>query len=224
MDRQRDQFLAGAGFTSHQHRRHAARHLGDAGLDALHHGRLPDQSRQCISARGRSCRQGRCGASARTGASPGARACGLERRSLLMQCRGDCSAELLQVDRLGQVVECTRLEGFDRVLGRTVGRHDKAALAALGLLQAMQQFHAQPIGQPHVGDHGIELRGLQVLPGFGDASCRFDAVAFAQQGQFVQRAQVRLVIDDQDVRGAPGCTGRMKGTHVAIVSNGRRGK
>ena len=80
---------------------------------------------------------------------------------------GHHGAELLQVDRLGQVVEGAGLQRLDRVLGRAVGRHHHAALAALVLLDALQDLHAEPVGQAHVGDHGIEAARIQMLPGFG---------------------------------------------------------
>jgi hypothetical protein len=133
---------------------------------------------------------------------------------------GDHRAKLLQVDRLRQVVERTRLERLDRVFGRTVGRHHHAALAALVLLDAVDDLHALSVGQAHVGDHRVEAARLQVLPRFRHAARRLDAIALAQQRQLIQRAQVGLVVDDQDLRRPRG--GRGGGAHDAIVSAGFR--
>jgi hypothetical protein len=132
----------------------------------------------------------------------------------------DHGTELLQVDRLREVVERARLERLDRVFRRAVGRHHHAALAALVLLDAVDDLHALSVGQAHVGDHRIEARGLQVLPGFGHAARGLDAIALAQQRQLIQRAQVGLVVDDKDLRGTRG--GREWGAHDAIVSAGSR--
>jgi hypothetical protein len=134
----------------------------------------------------------------------------------------DHRAELLQVDRLGEVVEGAGLQRLDRVLGRAVGRHHHAALAALVFLDAVDDLHALAVGQPHVGDHRVEAAGLQVLPRFRHAARGLDAVALAQQRQLVQRAQVGLVVDDQDLRRPLG--GRGGNAHGAIVSAGFRSR
>ena len=51
-----------------------------------------------------------------------------------------------------------------------------------------------------------KLLGLQLLPGFGQRAGRLHPVAFAQQRELVERAQVRLVVDDQDLRRRGGWT------------------
>jgi hypothetical protein len=109
---------------------------------------------------------------------------------------------LLEIDRLGQVVEGAGLERLDRVLGRAVGGHDDAALGAVVALEVLQDLHAQAVGQAHVGDDGVEAAGLQVAHRLGHAAGGLDPVALAQQREFVQDAQVGLVVDDQDARGA----------------------
>lgn len=51
MDGQRDQFLAGSGFASHQDRSHAARNPDDTPLDGAQRLRCAHQALQCRSAR-----------------------------------------------------------------------------------------------------------------------------------------------------------------------------
>ncbi|MOA24407.1 hypothetical protein D3C78_1450820 [compost metagenome] len=115
-----------------------------------------------------------------------------------MHGRGHDGAKLLEVHGLAQVVEGAGAQGFDHVVGRAVGGDDHAALGALLRAQVMQQFQPQPIGQAHVGEHGIEALGLQLRARLLHAVRGFDTVALAQQGQLVERAQVGFVIDDQD--------------------------
>jgi hypothetical protein len=120
--------------------------------------------------------------------------------------RGDHRSELLEVHRLAQVVEGAGLERLDGILGRAIGGDDHAALAALQGAQALDQLDAQPVGQAHIGDQHLVAALQQLLPGTGHGFCHIDAVAFAQQGQLVERAQIGLVVHDQDagVR-AGGC-------------------
>ena len=123
---------------------------------------------------------------------------------MLLDGRCHDGSKLLQIDRLGEVVEGAGLQGFDGVFGGPVGRHDDAPFAALVVLDALQYFHAEPIGQSHVGDHRIEALGRQMLHRLGYATGRIDLVAFAQQCQFVERAQVGFVVDHEDMRGLRG--------------------
>ena len=66
--------------------------------------------------------------------------------------------------------------------------------------RSLKQVHAQAVGQAHVGD---DARQNAVAPSNSRACARSpdpdDLVALAQQGQFVQRAQIRLVVDDEDM-------------------------
>ena len=136
--------------------------------------------------------------------------------------RGDDAAELLQVDRLGQVVVGAGLERLDRVLGRAVGGDDDRLLAPAGLLEPLQQVEAGAVGQAHVGDDGAVGAVLQVQQRFLDRAGGLDVVALAQQRQLVQRAQVGLVVDDEqaEVRGG----GHGVEAQVAASVGCRRGR
>ena len=139
----------------------------------------------------------------RSGCTVGAGRCGTPER------RSDHAAKELQVHRLGEVVIGTGLQRLDRALRRAVGGDDDCLLAPSGLLQAAQQVEAATVGQPHVGDDGTEGAVAQLRPCVLDAAGGFNVVAFAQQGQLVESAQVRLVVDDQQAevgRRAHQCT------------------
>jgi hypothetical protein len=93
------QLLAGARLAVHQHRRHAARHLGDAPLDRAHDRRLAHQARQRLPARRLVVRRERR-------RSIGRRQRRRRRHRLgRLQGRLHDGAKLPQIDRLGQVVE-----------------------------------------------------------------------------------------------------------------------
>ena len=109
--------------------------------------------------------------------------------------------ELLQIDRLGQVIEGAAAQRLDSVFGGTVGRHDHAAFAPLLVAQVLQQFHAKAVGQAHVADHHVKAQGLQLLAGLLQGGGGFYAVALAQQGQLVEGAQVGLIVNNQDGGG-----------------------
>ena len=76
------------------------------------------------------------------------------------------------------------------------------ALAALGLAELAQQLDALAIGQAHVGDDGVKAVGLELFARLLDAGCGLHPIAFAQQGQFVQGAQVGFVVHDEDGGGS----------------------
>ena len=187
------QFFASARLTAYQDWRHATCHFGDALLHLSHGWGLAYHALQaglggrqsvwwcfCFSTRGW----------ARTA----------------FGCRPDvpysgCNdqAKLLQIHRFGEVVECPGLEGFHRILRRTVrGDHDAALMPAL-FPNASQQRGTQPVGQTHVGDEYVENLFSQQLARFFHRSCGLNPVPLAQEGQFVQGSQVRLIIHDQDV-------------------------
>ena len=85
------------------------------------------------------------------------------------------------------------------------------AIVAASVLDAMQELHAQAVGQAHVGDHRVEALRLQQLPRFCHRPGGFHAVALAQQRQFVERAQVRFVVDNKDLGRA--CGGGLGAVH-----------
>ncbi|BCX51370.1 hypothetical protein CTYAZ2_09520 [Comamonas testosteroni] len=65
-------------------------------------------------------------------------------------------------------------------------------------MQLQQQLHADPVGQAHIGNQDIEIAALQLSHAFLDRARGFHAVAFPQQGQLVERAQIRFIIDHEN--------------------------
>jgi len=121
-----------------------------------------------------------------------------------LQRRADHAAKLLQIDRLGEVVEGAALQRLDGVLGRAVGGDHDAALGALGLRHLAQQLQPQAVGQTHVGDDDVEALLSQLRTRLGQRAGRGHLVALTQQRQFVQGAQIGFVVHHQHARGA-GC-------------------
>ncbi len=210
MDRACHQFLAGARLALHQHWRHAARDLFHQGAHVAHGHRVAGHARQrvapCSSLRQRRrCdddgrRPGRRCARGTGWPVLGGQLVGLDRRSARCrapECRSDHAAEQLEVHRLGEVVVGACLQRLDRAFRRAVGGDHDRLLAPSGFLQAAQEVEPAAVGQPHVGDHGAEGPVLELQPGFLDRAGNLDVVALAQQRQLVERAQIGLVVDDQ---------------------------
>jgi len=79
-------------------------------------------------------------------------------------------------------------------------------------MQHAQQLQSEAVGQAHVGDHDVKAALRQLGPRFVQASRGLYAVAFAQQREFAQRAQVGFVIDDEHA-------GLGVGVHTTMVSS-----
>ena len=210
VDGARHQFLAGARLAAHQHRRHAARHLLHQRAHLLHGRRVAGQPAERLARRRGRRRRGRAVAAA----APAARPCCSDGRvdgttvgplPLRPSAEATTARNCLQVDRLGEVVEGAGLERLDRVLGRAVGRHHDAPSRAGRLARACcSRSRPDAVGQAHVGDDGARsVRSFRCSSASATRAGGLDVVALAQQGQLVQRAQVGLVVDDEqaEVRG-----------------------
>ncbi|MCY1162876.1 hypothetical protein D9M73_27010 [compost metagenome] len=73
------------------------------------------------------------------------------------------------------------------------------ALGALLHDHVAQQLQAKPVRQAHVGNHGVKALFLQLLARLRQVARRFNPVALTQQGEFIKSAQIRLIVNDQDV-------------------------
>ncbi len=151
------QLLAGTGFTQDQHRwRHAVAEA-QVGLEDLaqplvqfaHRRRLPQQGRH----------------SALPGLAP--TVVGKSTLEPLLAHRLlDRELELGQRDRLGQVVERTRLHRLHGGLDRSVsGQHDHLGRLAT-LAKTLQQFEPVSVGQPEVEQHEVGSELVESLGGF----------------------------------------------------------
>ncbi len=77
--------------------------------------------------------------------------------------------------------------------------NDHAALWPLFCHHFTQQLKSQAVWQAHVRNHGIKPCFLQQLARLCQVTGGFNPVTFPQQGQLVQGAQIRLIVNDQDV-------------------------
>ena len=198
----RHQFLAGSRFAADQHRRHAARHFLDQRAHLLHRHRMPRHAAKGCAHRRRWRRGG--GGARRPGGRRGAmlrrQARRIDRRATAAAAaerRSDDAAELLQIDRLRQIVVGTGTQGIDRVLRRPVRGDDDRLLAPAALLEPLQYVEAGAVGQPHVGDDGAVGAVLQVQQRVLHGAGGVEVVAFAQQRQLVERAQIGFIVDDE---------------------------
>ena len=105
--------------------------------------------------------------------------------------------ELIQIDRLGQIIEGAYLERPHGVIGRAIGRDHDAALAALLLLQPLNQLQTLSVGQAHIRDQHGELLTPQQGTRLLQIGRAFDHIATALQRDFIQGAQIRLVINNE---------------------------
>ena len=198
------QFLAGARLARNEHRRHAARDFGNPLLDHAHGHRIPHQALQrrlpdalhrvgtaAVGAHARGIAGGM--AAPRDGLVSGPQ-----------DGRRHHGAKLLDVHRLGEIVEGAGLQRLDRVLRRAVSRDHDTTFGPLLFAQPVQQADAQTIGQPHVGDDHVETLPRQMLPGIVQVADALNVIALAQQRQFVQGTQIGLVVHDQNLRIAQG--------------------
>ncbi len=180
-----DQLLAGAALAGDEDGGVARGHQGDALEDRLHGRALPDDLFR--RAGGGAVVRGRC-------------------RLLgpALQGPGDGVERLVQVERLGQVVERAPFDRLDR-RAQVAERRDDDDRCVLGQLpQLAQRGQAVHPGQANVEDDGIEVllggQGEGVLGGRGDG----DAMAFLGQGALQRPADGFFIIDDQDVfHGTP---------------------
>ena len=108
-------------------------------------------------------------------------------------------AELFQVDRLRQVVEGAFFQDGDGVGDRGVpGHHDRVRRRA-SFLQPAEQRQAVELRKPHVGHHDVEHRRGGGRHRVGAVLRAGDLVAFLGQCVGNQRAEVRLIFNDQDL-------------------------
>src|SRR5205807_2326726 len=116
-------------------------------------------------------------------------------------------AQLLETDRLGNVVEGARLERGDRVLGAAMsGDHSHRQVGAEPGDMA-HQLEPLAVREPHVSEAEVVAIALQPLLRLGDRAHALHAEPHLDQRQLEQLANVGLVVDDQDIgaarRGAP---------------------
>jgi len=204
VDQARGEFLAGARIAADHHRGLAAGQLDDGLTHALDRLRAPDHTVQdgglwiAVGSAGRlrSCvflgifRV--CG-----------QLCGRGRRVLFgivgpeLQCRSHQVAQRFEVDRLGDEIECTVLQGGHRVFDLAVGSDHCNRHARIVARDLLDQAEPIAIGKAHVGQAEVELSRGQLASGVGQVLGGLDIDAHARQRHVEQLAQIRLIVDHQ---------------------------
>ncbi|MCY1227069.1 hypothetical protein D9M72_393280 [compost metagenome] len=182
VDGARGALLAAAGFAADHHRRHAARQPRQRAAHLLHGGGMAGQ--QGGGAVG--------GLLCRGGFGIGAVAL------LAAQRVQHQAAQLLQRDRLGDVVEGAGLERFHGVVGAAVGGDDRHRDALRRGRQLAHDLDAQAVAQAHIGQHQAVAALRQLLARLGERAGQHHVMAHAADRDVQQLAQVGLVVDDQD--------------------------
>ncbi len=126
-------------------------------------------------------------------------------------------AQLLEPDRLRDIVEGARLERGHRVLGAAVGgdhRHRDVGGLPGNVAHQVESF---AVGEAHVGQAKVVALLLQPLLGLGDGADRGDLEPHAHQRQLEQLADIGLVVDHQYV-GAARSGAPLGALHAARAS------
>lgn len=122
--------------------------------------------------------------------------------------------QIIEDDRLDQVVECPRLERLDRTFDRGVGGNDEHERVRLDLLQATQQVDAVPVWKLHVADRHLKIVLVSQGDRLGDGFDTFDGVPLAGKKLSQRVADHALVLDDEH--------GSRQGTGPAVGGAHRR--
>ncbi len=218
MDGARRTLLAAARLAADHHRGHAARQPQQRAAHLLHGGGMAGQQR--------------IGALGEIGAA------GIGIALLATQCVEHQAAQLIERQRLGDIVERPRLERLHRVLGAAVGGDDGHRRAVGGGRKLAHQIDAQAVAQAHVGQHQRKALPRQRLARLAQAGGQYHVVPHAPQGDLQQLAQVGLVIDDEngfandggfghgrlEERLADHSAGTAGWSNIRVMTKARRGR
>jgi hypothetical protein len=106
--------------------------------------------------------------------------------------------QLLQRNRLGEIVEGAGLQRRDRILGVPVRGDDGHRQIAHVLRDELDELQPLAIGQAHVGQAEVVLAGLHLLDGLLHPHGALHLEPHAQQREFDQFENVLLVVHDED--------------------------
>ncbi len=182
MDRLGDQLLAGAGLSEDEDRRAGGSNLLDRAEDLLHTEAFANDVIE--------------------GAVSDPRLIDLELpdQPAVLEGRADLDLERLQTERLGDVVERSRLHRFDSPLDRAVGGHDEGDGPFIDHPRPADHIHAAGARHLHVGDDEIENRFLfELLNGRVPIRSLDNFVIFRAKRLCDPLTQSRLVLSEQDL-------------------------
>ena len=179
VQRLRHQFLAGAGFSQHQHRIVAVGHQADALEDGAHHFAVAEH---LFAGLALVCG----GGTAIAVALPGAQ----RARQRLRQ--------RLAADRFGQMVERAQAHGLDGVRADRIGGQHDARHAGRQRWRCAQERQTVVAGQAQVDNRQVDAARFQPPQSGLAAGGLADLIAQVAQGLGQGVAKSGVVIDDQD--------------------------
>ena len=106
--------------------------------------------------------------------------------------------QFLRLKGLGEVIDCSILNGFHCVLGRRVGRDHQHGKVGPRLLEPRQEIIAAHPAEHGVGDDHEELFTRDESQRFLGAFDGAGMVALVAEHGLQRQAHVPFVIDDQD--------------------------
>jgi hypothetical protein len=201
VDRARDQLLAGAALAGDQDRRGRAGDPADQSEDLLHGLGPRDHVLEAVLALDLALQPR-----------------DLSPQRALGQGLVDQEQELLDLERLGDVVVGAELDRLDRGLDRAEGGdHDDVRRVGEGA-DVADQIEAVEVGHPQVGDHQLDWLGARGLEAGGAAAGGPDPVAGVGQLLGQELAHRVVVLDDEHGRGgvSHGATLPHLGGHVSV--------
>jgi hypothetical protein len=126
--------------------------------------------------------------------SPSRHGAGRRRRELQRRLHHD--PQLVQRDRLGQVVEGARLQRRNRIVGAAERGNDRDGRVAVSRSDFAHEFDAQAVGQAHVGQHHrIRMSGQQRAR-LGQVGGAIAVQPHLEESDVQKLAQICFIVDD----------------------------
>ena len=111
---------------------------------------------------------------------------------------GEDDLQLLDLERLDDVVQGAHLEGLDRLLDAPVGRDHDHRRERMQLLRSGQDLHPVHVRHLDVADEGVILARLDEVEHLGGPRVQSDPVAFLLEHDAEELEDALLVVDDQE--------------------------
>ncbi len=111
-------------------------------------------------------------------------------------------ADLGRRERFRQVIERAATHRLDRVVDAPVSRDDHHGHPRCPSQECLHQVETRVLAEPEVQQRHVESRSLERLQCVGDPRGFLDRLALRLEGRSEGRADIRLVINDQDSHGS----------------------
>jgi hypothetical protein len=185
VDGARHPFLAGARFAGHEHRALGAGDLLDELEDREHLLAAPDDVGELVARAERPLQQHV-----------------LLPEAALLEGVADLHLQLVDVERLAEVVVGSQPHRFDGGVGRREGGNHDAEHVLIDALGGPQYFDAAHVGHLDVGNEEVEAAALELVDRLLAVFGKDDIVPLAAQHDRQQLAHRPLVVHDEQARGA----------------------